>query len=62
MLKIVRADKLSEGASIREIAKEKFEKAIASGKFMEIEFNMQIQIHLPKIREIREDLIYAKMY
>lgn len=55
MLKIVRADKLSEGASIREIAKEKLEKAVTSGKFIETELDTQIEVHLPKNREIRED-------
>ena len=58
MLKIVRADKLSEGAPIREIAKEKLEKAITSGKFIETELDMQIEIHLSKIRE---DSNYVKM-
>lgn len=55
MLKIVRADKLSDGAYIREIAKEKFEKALANEKSMETEFDTQIEIHLPKIREIGKD-------
>lgn len=55
MLKIVRADKLSDGAYVREIAKEKFEKALANEKSMETEFDTQIEIHLPKIREIRKD-------
>lgn len=61
MLKIIRADKLSED-TIREIAKKKLEKALANEKYIETELGMQIEIHLPKIREIREDSNYAKMY
>lgn len=57
MLKTVRADK-----SIREIAKEKLEKAITSGKFMKTGLDMQIEVHLPKIRGIREDSNYVKVY
>ena len=62
MLKTVRADKLSEGASIREIAKEKLKKALASEEFIETEIGMKIENHIRKDREIREDSIYVKMY
>lgn len=60
MIKCVEFDKLPYEV-IREIAKKKLEKALANEKSMETKFDTQIEIHLPKIREIREDSNYVKM-
>ena len=47
---------------IREIAREKLEKALANEEFIETELSMKIENHLHKIREVGEDSIYVKMY
>lgn len=47
---------------IREIAREKLEKALTNEKSIETELGMKIENHLHKIREVGEDSIYVKMY
>lgn len=58
MSKNVRAGKLPQDTFIREIAKGKLEKMFANEEFIEAELDMQVEIHLPKIRE---DSNYVKM-
>lgn len=47
---------------IREIAREKLEKALTNEKSIETELGMKIESHLHKVREVGEDSIYVKMY